>query len=86
MRSVGTPTSADTTWLELIQKKVIHLSSECEHNYQWSKYCGANVCSKCGDHKGLARCFCGWPAGEKLEDDIGESTWNPVEETWEVDY
>lgn len=30
------------------------------HQYEWSRYCGAKVCSDCGDHHGLARCFCGW--------------------------
>jgi len=57
-----------------------------EHNYRWSKYCGADVCSKCGDHKGLARCFCGWnlSRGERLEDDIGEARFDG--ETWSVDY
>lgn len=34
--------------------------SDCNHNYNFSKHCGAEVCSNCGDHKGLARCFCGW--------------------------
>ena len=58
--------------------------AECEHNYQWSKYCGAEVCTKCDDHKGFAKCFCGWPAGEKLEDDIGESRFDG--ETWHVEY
>lgn len=32
----------------------------CKHDYQLSRYCGAHVCHKCGDHKGLARCYCGW--------------------------
>ena len=26
----------------------------------FSRYCGAYVCHGCGDHKGMARCFCGW--------------------------
>jgi hypothetical protein len=34
----------------------------CNHSYQWSKHCGAQVCAECDDHKGLARCFCGWSA------------------------
>lgn len=29
------------------------------HRYTFNRSCGANVC-ECGDHKGLARCFCGW--------------------------
>lgn len=32
----------------------------CEHEYEWSQYCGARVCLFCEDHKGLARCYCGW--------------------------
>ena len=32
----------------------------CKHDYQLSKHCGCAVCSKCGDHHGLARCYCGW--------------------------
>jgi len=30
------------------------------HAYLFSRYCGAHVCDDCGDHKGLARCYCGW--------------------------
>ena len=66
--------------------------TKCEHNYQWSKYCCTYVCSKCSDHnlgkdgkgQSLARCFCGWPAGEQLEDDIGVATFDG--ESWDVDY
>lgn len=32
----------------------------CKHQYEFNRHCGANVCLECGDHKGLARCFCGW--------------------------
>lgn len=34
----------------------------CEHDYsnKIDKYCGAYICNNCGNHKGLARCFCGW--------------------------
>lgn len=31
-----------------------------EHEYRFSRYCGAYVCEICDHHKGLARCFCGW--------------------------
>lgn len=46
-----------------------------------SRYCGAFICHHCGEHDGLARCFCGWSAsgrdgrrelieyGENLDDD-----------------
>ena len=34
---------------------------ECEEGiYQFNDYCGAYVCSDCNNHRGLARCFCGW--------------------------
>lgn len=28
----------------------------------FNPYCGADICTKCGNHNGLARCFCGWSA------------------------
>jgi len=31
----------------------------CKHEYEFGRYCGAYVCIKCGDHKGLIRCYCG---------------------------
>ena len=34
----------------------------CDHDYYFSPYCGAKVCSKCDHHEGLARCYCGWSA------------------------
>ena len=45
---------------------------KCGGEYQWQNYCGAKVCGDCGDHKGLARCYCGWglAPGERLEDDV----------------
>lgn len=52
------------------------------HDYVWYDYCGAHVCVTCGEHKGLARCFCGWSLtdpgrgyaeliemGERIDDD-----------------
>jgi hypothetical protein len=32
----------------------------CEHNYEFRRYCGAWVCTECGGHRDLARCYCGW--------------------------
>ena len=32
------------------------------HDYVFNDYCGAKVCVVCEDHKGLARCYCGWSA------------------------
>lgn len=34
----------------------------CDHEYEFSSHCGADVCVKCEHHKKLARCFCGWSA------------------------
>lgn len=33
---------------------------QSEHSYEFVDYCGAHVCTECGDHRGLARCYCGW--------------------------
>lgn len=33
---------------------------KCGGFYFWVNGCGAKVCDLCGDHKGLARCWCGW--------------------------
>ena len=32
------------------------------HDYMYARGCGVRVCTTCGDHKGLARCYCGWSA------------------------
>lgn len=37
---------------------------DCGGQYWWRKFCGAYVCEKCDDHKGLARCFCCWRKGQ----------------------
>lgn len=53
----------------------------CGGTYHRQRYCGVLVCESCGDHKGLARCYCGWAAdggdgrqqlqecGENLDED-----------------
>ena len=33
---------------------------KCQHEYHLVRYCGADVCDHCGEHKGMDRCFCGW--------------------------
>lgn len=38
-------------------------SAGCQGHYYFQRYCGAYVCDTCDDHKGLARCYCGWSAG-----------------------
>jgi hypothetical protein len=51
-------------------------STHTQHAYNFSRSCGADVCMECGDHKGLARCFCGWSSsggdGYKELVDMGE--------------
>ena len=32
----------------------------CKHYFEMDRECGVQVCVLCGEHKGLARCFCGW--------------------------
>jgi hypothetical protein len=32
----------------------------CGGQFAFSPLCGANVCHKCGNHRGLERCYCGW--------------------------
>jgi hypothetical protein len=39
------------------------------HIWEWSRRCGTHVCAECEQHRGIARCFCGWPREEHLEDD-----------------
>ena len=54
----------------------------CKHeDTVLSRRCGVDVCYNCGDHKGRARCYCGWAAsggngwqelaelGENVDDD-----------------
>lgn len=34
----------------------------CGGVFEFSRSCGAKVCNVCREHKGLARCYCGWSA------------------------
>ena len=36
------------------------VKKDCAHQWEFDQSCGAQVCVGCGEHKGLARCFCGW--------------------------
>lgn len=61
----------------------------CRHDYRFSRYCGAHVCEHCGDHRGLARCYCGWSTtrpgeGRRELEDMGE-TIDPDPEVRPVD-
>jgi len=79
-------------WLERNELKVVEaepraeVPGACKHEYEYSNYCGADVCVNCGEHKNLARCFCGWnlAPGERLDDDIGEGRFDG--KYWHVDY
>jgi len=35
----------------------------CGAPFEFSRYCGADTCERCGNHKGLSNCYCGWSAG-----------------------
>lgn len=35
---------------------------DCGTEMEFSRHCGAWVCEECGNHDGMARCFCGWAA------------------------
>jgi hypothetical protein len=41
------------------------------------RHCGAKVCTTCGEHKGLVRCYCGWSAsggdGARELEEMGET-------------
>lgn len=49
----------------------------CKGHYNFEKGCGAEVCCSCDDHKGLARCYCGWAKdggnGRSQLEDLGET-------------
>lgn len=63
------------------------LKCSCGSEYNFSKYCGAYVCKKCGDHRNLNNCFCGWNGGTLIsEDEVQTQSFKFNGDTWEVDY
>lgn len=50
--------------------------STCSHDYSYRRYCAAEVCADCGDHKNLVRCYCGWSLngedGRRELEELGE--------------
>lgn len=48
----------------------------CGGDFVFSRYCGAYVCERCDNHKGLARCYCGWSQsgmdGRRELEEMGE--------------
>jgi hypothetical protein len=50
---------------------------ECGGTFEFAKGCGAWVCDDCDQHRGLARCFCGWSEsggdGRAELEDMGET-------------
>lgn len=47
--------------LDELDKKFESLVKHCEnHEYSFRNFCGVEVCQICGQHKGLAGCYCGW--------------------------
>lgn len=49
----------------------------CRGTMWFADYCGAYVCDRCEQHKGLARCYCGWATsggdGRRELIDMGET-------------
>lgn len=33
---------------------------KCGGTFEFVRFCAANICDNCNNHKGLARCYCGW--------------------------
>ena len=50
---------------------------KCKAEAILDSYCGAWVCTCCGHHNGLARCYCGWSLsgedGRKELTEMGET-------------
>ena len=67
--SVGDVVKRGNSYYVVMKEGFKKIKEDCKHNYQFNDYCGAYVCTECGEHKGLARCFCGWnlKQGEVLE-------------------
>ena len=55
----------------------------CKHQFEMSRQCGVLVCDLCDEHKGLARCFCGW---SKTSPGRGREELIEMGETIEEDY
>jgi len=36
------------------------MKCECGGDFHYSRHCAIKVCDNCGNHNGLARCYCGW--------------------------
>jgi hypothetical protein len=53
------------------------MKCECGGEFFMSRTCGAKVCEECDNHKGLARCFCGWSIsgndGRQELEEMGET-------------
>ncbi len=52
-------------WFQEAQDVVRRILDPCSvgnHNYDFNRHCGVQVCYECRDHKGLVRCYCGWAA------------------------
>jgi hypothetical protein len=50
-----------------------HGSCTCGGAWHWDKECAVSVCKRCGKHKGLARCWCGWSeSGRNGADELRE--------------
>jgi len=58
-----------------------------QHRYTFRRYCGAYVCENCEDHRGLARCYCGWSTTRPSEGaqelaEMGENLEEEERDAW----
>lgn len=55
----------------------------------FNKACGVEVCSSCNQHKGLAKCYCGWNVRDdvdRVEVGMNEDAKYLGDGEWEVNY
>jgi hypothetical protein len=46
---------------------------DTEHDFEFADDCGVSVCTDCGWHRGLIRCYCGWSvSGRDGRDELRE--------------
>lgn len=68
-------------WSRDYRHPAVYECDLCGSTAYESRSCGVHVCDNCGNHNGLARCFCGWSLsggdgyreliemGERIDDD-----------------
>lgn len=60
-----------------------------KQSMSFAQHCGVDVCSSCGNHRGLGMCFCGWNVNDdvdRVESGMNENAKYLGKGEWEVDY